>query len=621
MKKILRRLGALLLALSLLVTAASALTVDQAVELLEENYLRELPEEISSAQTLEELFEALGDPYTYYMSAEDYQAFLASVENTTELVGIGVSIQFTNDGILVLETLKGGAAGEAGIRAGDLIVAVDGTPCVPASEGHRALILGEEGSTVTVTVLRDGVRRQYTLERRHVVIPNTETELLDGRIGWIDCSSFGTETGRYFLQGLQEYAAQAEDWIVDVRGNSGGQTTAAVEAIGAFAGPGFHLWLRTGQKDAYYYYYPGEAAAPELGAVILVDAGTASAAEAFAAGMRDVGRAVLVGGRTYGKGVAQVVVDESDRPDLFDGDAIKVTAYRFYSAGYNTNDLIGVIPTLLVDDADAANVALALCGALDTPDDELLIVALDSSLVYYVDLRATAPETLTALLEALPPSAQLQLYSGSELWDTMDAPEAAQRLGVDYESRWFTDVADSDWAEKLNTLATYGVLRGIGEGRFAPDAAITRADVCRMIAQAMGISSDRQFFSDVPADASYAGAVNAMAELGLVNGIGGGQFAPLEPISREQYLAIMARLACWLNFMVDDTASGLSQEDADAMAEYGFSGWARSGAALLSEFDLLYADPSGLELGGPITRGEAGAQLYNVLRGLGIITE
>ena len=238
-----------------------------------------------------------------------------------------------------------------------------------------------------------------------------------------------------------------------------------------------------------------------------------------------------------------------------------------------------------------------------------------------MDLRTAAADTLAALFEALPPSATLQLHRSGALWDNLTVAQAAARLNVTYTSRWFTDVADSQWADQLNTLASYRVLRGVGGKQFMPEAQITRADVCRMIAQAMGISSDRQYFSDVPAAASYAGAVNAMAELGLVDGIGGGKFAPQEPMSREQYIAVMARLARWLNFGADTTGDGLTQEELDAAKAGGFSNWSAGSAALLSKLEMLYADPTGLDLSGSITRAEAGAQLYSVLRGTGIVTE
>lgn len=619
MKNILRRLGAVLLALTLLVTAASALTVEQALTLLEENYLRDIPEEAREAQSLEQLFDILGDPYTYYMTAEEYQAFLDSVEGTTALVGIGVSIQYTDEGIRIVEVLRGGSALEAGLQAGDVIVAVDGVSCAPASESHRALLMGEEGSLVTLTVLRRGARADYTLERRQVVIPNTETTLLEGRIGYIDCDSFGSETGAYFRQGVETYDSQVDTWLVDLRGNGGGQTDTAVEAMGVFTGSGLLMFLRTGAGTLYFYPY-SEDALTEKAAVLLVDGGTASAAEAFAATLRDTGRALLVGSRTFGKGVAQTVFTRDNAPELFSGDALKITAYRFYSAGLNTNDLLGVIPTVLVADADAPAVALALCGQDDIPDGDLLVVSL-GAYVCYVDLRGTEKSTLSALFAALPPAARLQLHVSGDLWDTLTPAEAAARLGVEYTSRCFTDVADSPWADALNTLATYGVLRGIGGGSFAPAASIDRAQVCAMIAQAMGLSSDRQYFSDVPAGAWYAGAVNAMAELGIVDGVGGGKFAPLEPMSREQYLTVIARLSRFLNASADGTWSDLSQTELDAAGALGFTGWARPGGALLERLGLLYADPAGLDLTGGITREEAGAQLYRVLAGLDFLPD
>lgn len=115
MKKLLNRLLAAICTAGLLLSAASALTVEQAVELLEDYYVDELPAAAYEAGTLDELFKAIGDPYTYYMSAEDYKAFMDSVEGATQ-VGIGVAIQYKDEGILISRIIPGGAAEEAGLR-------------------------------------------------------------------------------------------------------------------------------------------------------------------------------------------------------------------------------------------------------------------------------------------------------------------------------------------------------------------------------------------------------------------------------------------------------------------------------------------------------------------------
>ena len=222
MKKYLSRLLAVLLTLLLLIAPASALTVDQALELLEAMYYYDIPDEAYGAGTVDELIWALGDPYTQYMSAEDYQAFLDALEGDTGTVGIGVSVRYTEQGILVVDTISGGSAGESGLRAGDLIVEVDGVSCVPAGENSIDLITGKEGTTVSVTVSRDGETRAYVLTRRPVVVPNIEVRLLDGGIGFIDCNSFGLDTGLEFAELIRNNDSKINVWIVDLRGNGGG---------------------------------------------------------------------------------------------------------------------------------------------------------------------------------------------------------------------------------------------------------------------------------------------------------------------------------------------------------------------------------------------------------------
>ena len=619
MKKILRRVGAVLLAATLLVTAASALTVEQAIELLEEGYLRELPAEAYEAGTLEELFRAVGDPYTYYMTEEEYRAFLDSVEDTVQVTGIGVSIQYTDQGILVAGTLKGGSAREAGVLPGDLIVAVEGVSCVPADESSRSLIVGEAGTYVTVTVLREGVTMDFTLERREVVIPNTETSVIDGHIGYIECSSFGQTTGGLFLEGIQAYNDEVDCWLVDLRGNAGGYTTAAVEAIGAFAGAGFHLYLRDSAGQLYYYLYSQDAATDHT-AVILVNGATASASEAFAAGMRDLGLGITVGSRTYGKGVAQIVYDETNRPEYFSGDAMKLTTYRFYSGGGNTNDMIGIIPDLLVSDQAAPQVAAAICGNPLAPLENLLMVKLGDYLLP-VDLSAADAGTLAALFEALPPSALLWRYEDGAAAVPCSVEEMALLLGVTYDSRWFDDVADSDWADRINTLATYGIVHGNGRGQFYPGETLKRGEACAMLGKALGLKgSSRQYFSDVPAGAWYAEWVNAMAELGLVRGAGNGRFYPDEQLTQEEYLAMLGRVARYLSINLDYAAEGLTEEQLADAETLGFRSWAREGAALLSQAEALFVPMEELEPRRAVLREEAAACLYAVLTATGIMT-
>ena len=466
MKRVIRVLIAVVLMVALLVPAASALTVDEALELLGREYLRDIPVQAYEAETLEELFEILGDPYTYYMSQEEYQAFLASIEDTVELVGIGVSIQYTEQGIYVVEPIEGGPAYNAGIQAGDYIVAVEGVSCVPAGETHRAMIMGEEGTEVTVTVLRGEETIDFVLTRARIVVNNTNVSVEQGHIGYIDCDSFGSNTGELFLEGVQAHNEEVDHWLVDLRSNVGGYTAEAVDALGVFSGWGYLIYLQDRQGNLYYYPYSDPYITEHM-TVVLVDGLSGSASEGFAAGIRDLGLGVIVGSRTYGKGVAQIILDESTDPEYFDGDGLKVTTYRFYSVGGITNDHMGVIPTLMVPDEVAYEIAVAVCGNPEAEETNIMVVDLDDYLME-IDLASISELALTALFEALPPCAALWLYTDEETRNILSVDEAAALLGVTYISRWFADVEGSMFANEINALATYGIVEGDGEGNFYP---------------------------------------------------------------------------------------------------------------------------------------------------------
>ncbi len=631
MKKYLSRLLAAALALVLLVVPASALTVDQALELLEELYYYEIPDEAYQAETLDELMSLLEDPYTQYMTAEEYQAFLKLLEGDSNVIGIGVSCRYTPEGILILSTISGGSAREAGLQAGDLIVEIDGQSCVPANEENAGRLTGPEGTQVSVTVLRDGERKGYTLTRRPVVEPNVELSI-EGRVGLLDCNSFGKDTGKEFAKLVKDNDGRVDVWVVDLRGNGGGYTNAAVDMLGALMGPGYHLYFETaaGGVEAVPAY---DRQATDKPVIVLTDGGSASASELTSGSLRDSGRGVLVGGRTYGKGVAQIMLDEDALASLpeydgyFEGDGLKITVYRFYSGGLNSPDKIGVIPTLLVDDEDTAAVALALCGS----QEDAKLCVMPGAVPYYVD-PGTDGDTLSALLSALPPQA-LVFYADGGDFQQVSAAEAAQRLGVAYESRWFTDLGDSRYADAVNAMGTYGLLRGDGKGHFTPKSGLTRAELCSMLASVLNVAyRGENRFTDVDQNAWYGPSVNAMAYLGIVDGVGGGKFNPGGTLTQEEFHTILGRTARFFNVKLDAYAQWVEQEGrltlGQSSALSGYSAWARNSMAVLAwgledaldgTGDLLFASLKELSPKAPILREEAAAGMYAVLSGLEIL--
>lgn len=621
MKKLFRRLTAVFCILAFCLTSASALSVEQAVELLEANYVDQLPASAYEAATLDELFAAIGDPYTYYMNAADYEEFTAGVESETTVIGIGAGIEYTANGIRITSLLDGGGAKDVGLQIGDHIIAIDGISCVPAAETHRNLIIGEAGTYVTLTIRRpDGTTQDYRIERRTVTVHNTTVTFENG-VGRIDCDSFGSQTSEYFSDGLEAYDT-ADVWVVDLRGNTGGLADAAVGALGAFTGFGPKLYYRLSDGSSFYTLYLSDAVTDKP-AIVLVDSWSASASEILSGGIRAEDAGIVVGTRTYGKGTAQIVLDEDGYPDLFDGDSLKITAYRFYCSDGNTTDKIGVLPTLLVPEEHAADVA-ALLKATEPKSGEYLSFYLNGH-TFYVDMSGAREkgDVLSALFSAFPPDILVNYAIGGEVVSCLDPADTAKRCGVTYADRRFTDLSDSPYPTPIDTLAVYGILGGDGKGHFFPDRTLTRAELAAMLAQALNVSSRISMgFSDMLDTAWYRGAVNAVASLGLMGGIGGGRFDPDSTLTQEQFITVMGRLVRFLNFRADDYALELTDEALADEAFAPFASWARTGASVLTQYDgnMLYTGLADIDAKSPVTREQAAATLCNILKTLDVLS-
>lgn len=622
MKQLFRRLTAALCTLALCLTSASALSVEDALRLLEDNYVDPLPAAAYEATTLDELFDAVGDPYTYYMSATDYEEFSAGVESETTVTGIGAGIEYTMNGIRITSLLDGGGAKDAGLQIDDYIIAVDGVSCVPAADAHRSLIIGEAGTYVTLTIRHpDGTTQDYRIERRTVTLHNTTVTLENG-VGTIDCDSFGSQTGEYFYDGAAEYDDAARVWVVDLRSNTGGFADAAVSALGTFTGFGPKLYYRLNDGSSFYTIFLADAATDKP-AIVLVNGYSASASEILSGGINALGAGIVVGSRTYGKGTAQIVLDENGYPDLFDGDSLKVTAYRFYCANGSTTDKIGVIPTICVPDAYTAAVAALLCAEKPETGDYLHFTLNDYD--FYVNLDDARSEqygnALSVLLSALPPDAPVGcMIDGAEI--PLDSVLAARQYDVALDSRGFIDVASSRYATQINTLAAYGILRGVGGMRFDPARTLTRAELCAMLAQALNVTNGTGVFSDVSSDSWYCGDVNAIASLGFVDGVGGKRFDPNGTLTQEQFIAVMGRLARFLNFHADDYALALTDEDLAGESLASLASWARASASVLTGYDgnLLYTDLDSIDPQAPVTREQAAATLCKMLKAFDILS-
>ena len=408
----------------------------------------------------------------------------------------------------------------------------------------------------------------------------------------------------------------------------GSWTSAAVSALGAFSGEGDLIYFVDQDGESTAQSYSGKDLTDKP-AIVLMDSGSASASEIFAGGVLGTGSGIVIGTRSYGKGVAQVLYDESNCPYLH-GDAVKVTAYRFYCAGGNTTDRIGVVPTLYIPQDQAVAAARLLSGE-KTKDSAYLRLVLNGC-DFYIDIPAgkvSSSAALEAILAALTPDAVLYWSeNGGERKLTL--AQAREKCGFAASSALdFSDVADSEYAQEIDSLAASRIVFGDG-GKFRPDATMTRAEVCALLAQVLDLySTANGYFTDVAKGSWYAPSVNAMAAIGLVSGVGGGKFDPNATMTQEEFITVLGRLVEFVNLDAREFLDKNPLAILQPLPKYkSFSHWAIRSAELLtnSVFDengdavnMYCMSLEDIEPQAPILREQAAAALYNALRTTGVL--
>lgn len=287
------------------------------------------------------------DPHSAYLEKDAAEALLDDTRG--EYIGIGVETERRpDDTLLVVAPIDGTPAHRAGLRAGDVIVAIDGEALSGNTTPHHDL-RGEAGEPVTITITRTGELepRDMTIVREAIRVTSVSSRLLEPGYGYLRISTFQTDTGPQMRRQLRKLAEETDGsmrgLVLDLRSNPGGLLSAAVEAADALLDDG--LIVRTQGRlpysNASFHAKPGDLikGAP---VIVLVDTGTASAAEVLAGALRDHGRASVMGSRTYGKGSVQTVVP------LDNGDSIKLTTARYYTPSGSSIQARGIRPDIVL---------------------------------------------------------------------------------------------------------------------------------------------------------------------------------------------------------------------------------------------------------------------------------
>lgn len=296
---------------------------------------------------------ATGDRWSYYISAEDYAAYVESNENA--YVGIGVSIQHVNeddDGFTIVSVTHNSPAEAAGLKNGDMVVAVEGEPVDPEDmSATQQKVRGEVGTDVTITVLRDGEAMDVTITRSIIETEVVVFELLDSGDGYIKINNFDAHSARDTIAAIDALVAQgAKSLIFDLRFNPGGRKDELVEVLDYLLpeGPLFRSVDYLGNEEVD----SSDADCLKMPMAVLINDDSYSAAEFFAAALQEYDWATVVGTQTCGKANYQQTFR------LSDGSAIAVSTGHYQTPNGVTLTDIGVTPDIPVEVDEETYVAL-----------------------------------------------------------------------------------------------------------------------------------------------------------------------------------------------------------------------------------------------------------------------
>jgi carboxyl-terminal processing protease len=292
----------------------------------------------------------LNDPYTVFVEPVARQQEIQSLQGTFGGVGAFLS-RPEEGGDILLEPIPGNPAEAAGIRSQDVLLAVDGTPITPELTVSEVadLVKGEIGTIVVLTVRHADETEpvEISIKRDRILDPSVSSRILaeDETIGYIRLARFSAESSKEVEAAIADLLDQgAERLILDMRHNGGGLLDAAVDVADHFLSDGPILYQQSQSEGERVYSATAKTAAPDIPMVVLVDGGTASAAEIVAGALQDRGRAVMIGSSaTFGKGSVQLVFD------LRDGSSVHVTSARWYTPERHQIDQQGLTPEFVVE--------------------------------------------------------------------------------------------------------------------------------------------------------------------------------------------------------------------------------------------------------------------------------
>jgi carboxyl-terminal processing protease len=330
-------------------------------EYLDDYYIGEIDKEKMIESAVKGYVEGLQDAYTEYLTKEEYDELIVSVKG--DYVGIGIYMTMdSNNNIVVLMPIEGSPAEKEGLETGDIILSINGESCSEMDLNIASIkIKGEENTTVDLEIQRGTDILNKTIERKTVEIADSRAEVLENNIGYIELTVFDEGCAENIERYLRDFQNKGiKSVILDLRNNTGGIVSEAIELSELFVGKGNVIMRSYDKKNQETVITSSKEKMGDFELVILVNEYSASATEIVSAALQDNKAATIVGTTTFGKGVMQEIL-----PIFNKTAALKITIEEFKTPNGNKINKVGITPDVEVELDSTSNADTQLQKAIE----------------------------------------------------------------------------------------------------------------------------------------------------------------------------------------------------------------------------------------------------------------
>lgn len=314
-------------------------------EIIQEDYYQDIDDDTLVLGAEKGLVQSLEDPYSEYYTKEEFK--LLKEQTQGSFVGIGIYMTGNeNDNVVVQSVIKNYPAEKSGLKAGDIILKVDGDE-VKYSQSSivSSKIKGKAGTSVVLTIVRDSKQFDVTIKREEIVVESVKSEVKDENIGYVQITSFDKNTYKEFKQAVTSLQKKnVKSLIIDLRDNPGGLLDVCVDIADYLLGEGTIVYTKDNKGETQYY--KSDADKVDLPIVVLINENSASASEILTASIVDNKAGIAIGTTSYGKGLVQSV------REFRDGTGYKLTTAQYYTPNGDYINKQGIKPNIVEKDKE-----------------------------------------------------------------------------------------------------------------------------------------------------------------------------------------------------------------------------------------------------------------------------